>query len=41
MRTSSATEVGKYRMFKKYLNSGYPRNSIYSVLNAFDDTSTH
>ena len=30
MRTSSDIQVGRDRMFKKYLNSGYPRNFIYS-----------
>ena len=30
MRTSSDIQAGRDRMFKKYLNSGYPRNFIYS-----------
>ena len=41
MRTTSAIEVEKDHIFKNYLNVGYPRTFIYSVLNAFDDTSTH
>ena len=36
MRTSSDIKAGKDRKFKKYLNDGYPRTCIYSVLNAFD-----
>ena len=28
MRTSSDIQVGRDSMFKKYLNSGYPRNFI-------------
>ena len=41
MWTSPDIEVGEDRIFKKYLNVGYPRTFIYSVLNAFDDISTH
>ena len=41
IRTSSDIKVGKDCILKKYLNAGYPRTSMYSVLNAFDDLSTH
>ena len=41
MRTSSDIKVGKDRIFKKYLNVGYPRTFIYSLLNAPDEISTH
>ena len=41
MRTSFDTKVGKDRKFKKYLIAGYPRTFIYSVLNTFDNISTH
>ena len=37
METSSDIEVRKDRIFKKYLNPGCPRTSIYSVLNVFND----
>ena len=36
MRTSSDIKAEKDHKFKKYLNAGYPRTLIYSVLNAFD-----
>ena len=41
MRTSSDIKVGKDRIFKKYLNVGYPRTFIYSLLNAPDEIPTH
>ena len=36
MRTSSDIKAGKDRIFRKYLNAGYPRTFIYSGLNACD-----
>ena len=41
MRTSSNTKARNNLLFRKYLNGGYPRTIIYSVLNAFDDIFTH
>ena len=41
MITSADIEVGKDRIFKKYLNAGYPRTFTYSVLKGFDDISIH
>ena len=41
MRTSSNIKARNNRIFRKYLNAGYPRTFIYSVLNAFDDIFTH
>ena len=33
MRTSCDIKAGKDCIFKKYLNAGYPKAFIYSVLN--------
>ena len=41
MSTSSDIKLGKDHIFKKYLNAGYLRTFIYSVLNAFDAISAH
>ena len=39
--TNSDIKVGKDRISKKYLDAGYPRNFIHSLLKSFDDLSTH
>ena len=39
MSTCSDIKTGKDRIFKKYLNAGYLRTFIYSVLNAFNAIS--
>ena len=41
MSTTSDIKAEKDRIFKNYLNAGYPRTFIYSVLNAFDAIFAH
>ena len=41
MRTGCGIKVRKDGIFKKYVDTGYPRAFAYSVLNTLDDTSAH
>lgn len=41
MRTGCDIKVGKDSIFKKYVNTGYPRAFVHSVLNTLDDIFAH